>query len=54
MDTPKIQFSRVGLATVVTKPSKDNQASLSAPVSRRNQKEHQERLWSIPFSEKQR
>jgi hypothetical protein len=36
MDTPAVQLSRVGLATVVIGPSRDSQASALAPVSRRD------------------
>ena len=36
-DTPAVQFSRVRLATVVTQPSRDSQASALAQVSRRDQ-----------------
>jgi hypothetical protein len=36
MDTPAVQFSRVGLVTVVTRPSRASQASAWAPVSRRD------------------
>jgi hypothetical protein len=37
IDTTAVQFGRVGLATVVTQPSKHSRASASALVSRRDQ-----------------
>jgi hypothetical protein len=40
MDKPTVQFGRVGLATVVTRPSRDSQASASTQVNRRDQQEY--------------
>jgi hypothetical protein len=53
MATPAVQFSRVGLAMVVTWPSRDSQASTSAWVSKRDQQEHQ-KFSAVPLSGKQR
>jgi hypothetical protein len=36
-NAPAVQFGRVGLATAVTRPSRDSQASASVQVSRRDQ-----------------
>jgi hypothetical protein len=54
MATPAAQFSRVGLATAVTPPSRDSQASALAGISRRDQQGHQEPFSAVPLSGKQR
>ena len=46
-DTPAVQFSEVGLATAVTQPSRDNQASASAQVRRRNTEGHQQKFSTV-------
>ena len=50
VDTLIVQFRRDGLATVVTLPRRDSQASASDLV-RRNQREHQEGLSYASFRE---
>jgi hypothetical protein len=50
-DTPAVHFSRTVLATAVTQPSRDSQASALARVSRRDKWEHQEKLSAVPLSE---
>ena len=53
MGTPAVQFSSVGLTTVVTCPSRDSQASVLAPVSRRDPEGHQ-KFSAVPLSGRQR
>jgi hypothetical protein len=53
-DTSAVQFSRVGLATAVTQPSRDSQASASARVSRRDQRRPLEKFSAVLLSGKQR
>jgi hypothetical protein len=48
-NTPAVQFSRVRLAIVLTKPSKDIQATASAQVTKRNQEGSQENSWLCLF-----
>ena len=52
-DTPAVQCCRVRLATAVTGPSRDSQASASARVNRRNLERHQ-KFSAVPLSGKQR
>jgi hypothetical protein len=53
MDTPAVQISRVGLATAMTRPSRDSQAPVLAQVTRQDQEEHQEKFSALPFLAKQ-
>jgi hypothetical protein len=53
MAIPAVKFSRVRITTVVTEPSRNSQASASALVSMRDQKEHQ-KFSDVPLSGKQR
>lgn len=54
MDTPAVQLGRIGLATAVTWPSKDSQASASTQISRRDLEGHQENFSAVPLSGKER
>jgi hypothetical protein len=54
MDTPAVQFSRLGLAILVTWPSRDSQALALAWVSRRDPEGHQEKFSAVPLSAKRR
>ena len=54
MEISAAQFSSVGLATAVAKPSRDSQPLASARVSRRDQEGCQEKFSNVPLSVKQR